>query len=198
MASPAGKTSPESDECKAYKHLELKLSKQCLSYSAFDSQEIFGSFPGMYENKREETIPSDLVSDYFRGGIISSMATFEAFIVDLLEEASELLAADIQAKLKKLQKEKKNEKAKRLSSVLFHSWDSDYTQVLLLDEQKESDATFTDYLFRSSLHHKNSPNVPTPMKYSYVIQDNVYSELEIGNNQKGLSFENTISQRRQQ
>ena len=199
MASPEDKNSPESEECKAYKHLESKLSKQCSSYSAFDSQEIFGSFPGMYEeNKWKETIPSDLVSDYFRGGIISSMATFEAFIVDLLEEASKLLDADIQAKLKKLQKEKKNEKAQRPPSVLFHNWNSDYTRVLLSDEQEKIGATFTDYLFRSSHKHRSQSLPATPMKYTYGIQNDVYSELEIGNNQKGLSFENIISQRRQQ
>ena len=92
-------TSPPGPGAPAYEHLKSKLSEQCLRYFAFHQNQIFGCFPGMYkENEWKENIPGDLVSDYFRGGIISSIAIFEAFIVDLLKEACDCEAANIKNK----------------------------------------------------------------------------------------------------
>ena len=337
MATPPETSPPETSlpgpGAPAYQHLKSKLSAQCTKYLAFHPDGLFGCFPGLYkDNKWGEKIPSDIVSDYFRGGIISSMAIFEAFIVDLLNDACEtnhercktecrtcekhdllkevceeglekcksncrdkksdekckkhtllkercqenhkkcktpnckgqqgtcrackkrhdlldnickknrewceqcsaskceicvkrdLLRevleenrdrcerccaqksekkdtckqhVDLSASLIKLQKKRKNEKAQTLPYVLFHSWESDYTEVLLdlLPEEKKSGDTFTDYLFHSFSDCKVSR---TPINYNYVIETGVYSKLKIGIKRKGVSFENKLLQRRNQ
>ncbi len=164
---------PPETGCIAYDSLNKKLGRQCKRYRAFHPKEVFGSFPGMYtKNKWGDTIPSDIVSDYFRGGIISTMAIFEAFIVDLLKEAHRLI---LKGKKKQLPQPSFNQ---RFS--LFHDWDDEYTRVLLSGDGE----TFTDYLFFSK-----------PMTYTYVIEENVYSEIKIGITRNRLLFEKGLKHR---
>ncbi len=229
--------------CNAYDNLHTKLGNQCLRYRAFYQNELLGSIPGMYKiNEFGEKIPNGLVSDYFRGGIISTIAIFEAFIVDLLEEACELCtercklhceykkeAADSSKKdggkkdggkkqddtkkckkyhiIPEIKKQagNKNPQATPLT-VQFHSWSSEYARVLIEGKEesaqvplqdKEIDKTFTDYLFRSFPDSAGKTN-PTPITYTYIIEEQHYSEVKIGTRRRTVPFDEKLPYRRQQ
>ena len=75
------------------KNLKQQIGHLCESYIKLKPGGELGSLPGMYEPHTEfdETKPSHATSDYLRGETISTMSTFEAFISDLLNEATDLI-----------------------------------------------------------------------------------------------------------
>ena len=78
-----------SNQCFAYKILKKQIGQQCEIYGRLHEKGDLGSLPGMYKESEDfnDTIPSDDVSAFFRGGVISTMACFEGYVVDLLDEA---------------------------------------------------------------------------------------------------------------
>ncbi len=75
------------NQCFAYKTLKSQIGQQCNTYGRLHKRSDLGSLPGMYVKSEGRVIPSDDVSSFLRGGIIGTMASFEAFVVDLLNEA---------------------------------------------------------------------------------------------------------------
>ena len=79
--------------CFAYENLDRQIGKSCHIYRKFHQAGEFGKMPGMYdeENRYGEKKPSEETSHYLRGGVINTVAVFEAFIVNLLNEACEMV-----------------------------------------------------------------------------------------------------------
>ena len=82
-----------SNQCFAYKMLKKQIGQQCKIYGRLRQKGDLGSLPGMYKKSEDlnDMIPSDDVSAFFRGGIINTMACFEAYVVDLLDEACDTI-----------------------------------------------------------------------------------------------------------
>ena len=227
--TPPVEETPSATPAKAYEHLESKLSNQCLRYFAFHEKEVFGSFPHMYkEDESGKQIPTEIVSDYFGGGIISTMAIFEAFIVDLLKEAYNIKECKKQGcseECKKDHPERKSEistifKQSEGPSVTFHCWESAYDRALLPEECDTQEDTqekaqkskqkktkklthknspkFTDYLFRSTPEHKGLDETFKQITYTYVLKNGVYSKVKIGTNRKESKDMLELKQHRQE
>ena len=81
-----------SNQCFAYKILKKHIGKQCDIYGRLRQTGDLGSLPGMYvKNDEGRDIPSEDVSAFLRGGIINTMACYEAYVVDLFDEAYETI-----------------------------------------------------------------------------------------------------------
>ena len=81
--------------CSAFDDLNEHLSQSYVSYGKLCQDEELGKHPDMYESNLDcnnEMKPADHTSDYLRGGVISTMAAFEEFVGDLINEATDLVA----------------------------------------------------------------------------------------------------------
>ena len=174
-----------SDRCFAYEILKKQIGQQCDIYGRLHQKEDLGSLPGMYKNEEGRDIPSDDVSAFFRGGIITTMACFEAYVVDLLEEAcdtilykriqcrwtcpdclqlkyehvktiterSEQLTDEVKLKLKA------EDKFQKTNSVLLHSWNAKYEEVLGKDVVEKIFETSKDIKYNYPVDDKNISKV---------------------------------------
>ena len=84
-----------SNQCFAYKILKKQIGQQCKIYGRLHQKGDLGSLPGMYKEsedlKDSDMIPSDEVSAFLRGGIMFTMACFEGYVRDLLDEACDTI-----------------------------------------------------------------------------------------------------------
>ena len=123
--------------CKAYNRLDERLSQSYESYRRLRQNEKLGQDPDMYETNTDctgERKPSSITSDYLRGGVISTMATFEAFLEDLINEATDLIVNKTVQDLDTINCHMStharcnDSKRERLQpkGVLLHNWDSIY------------------------------------------------------------------------
>ena len=81
--------------CSAFDDLNERLSQSYVSYGKLCQDGELGKHPGMYVSNLDcnnEMKPAEHTSDYIRGGVISAVATFEAFFGDLINEATDLVA----------------------------------------------------------------------------------------------------------
>ena len=89
-------TVPVKTGCSAYDDLNTRLRQSYVSYGKLIRQDgELGKHPGMYVLNPDcinEEMPAEHTSDYLRGGVISAVATFEAFLGDLIKDATDLVA----------------------------------------------------------------------------------------------------------
>ena len=120
--------------CEAYKRLDDNLKRSCKSYGLLCQDGDLGKQPGMYVDHDEykEKKPADHTSDYLRGGVINTVATFEAFVGDLLNEATDLVANHWDKDKKHLEGinihmfkrcQKTKEDRQKPKDILLHNWD---------------------------------------------------------------------------
>ncbi len=131
----------ETTGCDTYDRLDKRLRQSYTNYKKLSKDgEIAGFYKyscstnPMYTRHHyydDEMKPGDHTSDYLRGGVISTMATFEAFVGELINEATDLIADKYRGSLgvldtinscmsKKCRDDKPPELAPR--NVLYHSW----------------------------------------------------------------------------
>ena len=104
MATNPVTTEPAITGCTTYDCLDKRLRQSYTNYKKLSKDgEIAGFYkyscstdPLYISHPRydDEIKPGDHTSDYLRGGVISTVATFEAFIGDLINEATDLIAAE--------------------------------------------------------------------------------------------------------
>ena len=70
--------------CYAYEELKRQLQDQCTTYLKLHPNKEIGK--GRYIDKGEP-VPNKEISEYLRGGVISTMAVFEAFLGNIMAEA---------------------------------------------------------------------------------------------------------------
>ena len=70
--------------CYAYEELKRQLQDQCTTYLKLHPNKEIGK--GRYTDKGEP-VPNREISEYLRGGVISTMAVFEAFLSSIMAEA---------------------------------------------------------------------------------------------------------------
>ena len=81
------------DQCSAFVNFEREISELYKCYSDFSQTGSLGKYVDhpVYKNEKK---PSDATSRYLRGGIIDTMATFEAFLGELVNEAAKHVLDD--------------------------------------------------------------------------------------------------------
>ena len=79
--------------CSAFVNFEREISELYKCYSDFSQTGSLGKYVDhpVYKNEKK---PSDATSRYLRGGIIDTMATFEAFLGELVNEAAKRVLDD--------------------------------------------------------------------------------------------------------
>ena len=129
--------------CLAYKCLNEQLKQSYKSYRKLCQDEELdkcakNNVPRQHKMyvphdiRDDEMKPAEHTSDYLRGGVISTMATFEAFVSELVNEATDLVKdkyesnpggvlETINSRMSKICRDKELKKlAPR--NVLYHSW----------------------------------------------------------------------------
>ena len=88
-ARPRGRST-----CKAYDDFKKQLFRVRKSYSELNPKGPIGG-TAMY---MRNDVPGEAVMEYVRGGIISTMAAWEAYVLDLLQEAFDTAIDDLSNK----------------------------------------------------------------------------------------------------
>ena len=149
----------------------------------------------------DEEKPAEHTSDYLRGGVISTMATFEAFVGGLINEATDLVAKqyDHEKQCKKDPCDLKNinpdmckrysNRQKRLSpkDVTLHNWDtSNLTTCTCTCAEctKTHRKVYARYLLKTSQIQSRKSLVDVILqqgefRFSYVISGNDLSQITI-------------------
>lgn len=181
-----------SKQCFTYKKLKKQIGQQCTIYKKLHKNGELGSQPGMYQEKDGRKIPSECTSAYLRGGIITTMASFEKFMKDLLQEAEDTVLYERQphepfqackdcenleyqhvkttTRRNEIDEDELNEvRHRKIESVLIHKWDAKYKNNLTRSRNpperqcKElSKEIFDDY----------------PFVYYYLLDEKFLSKFE--------------------
>ena len=72
-------------ESSAYEELREQLERQCEKYRDLDITGDIGR--GRYKEEYGKWVPNENIGEYLRGGVVSTMAVFEAFMSRIIEEA---------------------------------------------------------------------------------------------------------------
>ena len=150
MATPQETTDSVTTICSKFVRLDKRLRQ---SYTNYKKLSIDGEIAGFYKYScstdplyichpryDDEMKPGEHTSDYLRGGVISTIATFEAFVGGLINKATKLVAKQYKHETKCQQgdhcdlreinpdmcKRFSNRPANRLSpkDVRLHNWDT--------------------------------------------------------------------------
>ncbi len=157
-------TGPAITGCSAYDRLNDQLTQSYVSYKKLCQDGELGKHPGMYVRHQyydDETKPAKHTSDYLRGGVISTMATFEAFVGDLINDATDLVAEKYNHKHRcedavncdlkncnsdmcenRYNKPTADQEQLKLNGILVHHWDTPYKTT----RNKKACGEFLQYL----------------------------------------------------
>ena len=127
----------EEPACKAFKRLGDCLKQSYVSNKKLCQDGELGHIRGMYvpnPDCNDEMKPAKHTSSYLRGGVISTIATFEAFVGDLINEATDIIAGDPKYKDRKKVNKINSTMSKRCNQdkedqlkpkgILVHQWDT--------------------------------------------------------------------------
>ena len=147
----------------------------------------------------DEMMPAEHTSDYLRGGVISTMATFEAFVSELVKEATKLVKDKyernpgiLETINSRMSKKCRDDKPKELAprNVLYHSWatykckstcscadciktnNGVYSKYLLTDKQIQQGKTIIDVMLAKGdlkFNHKIRCGGTDPSKTSSIV-----------------------------
>ncbi len=185
-------TPQETIGCSAYDRLDQSLKQSYKSYGKLRqdgelSQLVKKHVPKLGETKPDdmyvphhyyddEMKPAEHTSDYLRGGVISTMATFEAFVGDLINEATDIAKDPKYIGRKKVKKinstmskrcNQNKEHRPKPKGILVHQWDTSivcpctcvrctctkitrelYPECLLTEEQKTTGMSIIDRMLK--------------------------------------------------
>ncbi len=158
-------TEPVKTGCFAYDDLNTRLRQSYVSYKKLCQDGELGKLPGMYvpnPDCNDEKKPAEHTSDYIRGGVISTVATFEAFLGDLIKDATDLVAKKYKhengcqdkrkCKLKKCNESmckrynqpEKQRKRLKPKGVTIHKW--------IMQDEDGTNYTYLEYLTPNENH----------------------------------------------
>ena len=163
------------DKCLAYDRLDKHIKQSYVSYGKLCETGELGHIRGMYEPHQcynDEMKPAKHTSDYLRGGVISTVAAFEAFVGDLLNEATDLIAVEFKGKEQSVgrinspmfKRLKGSKDRLRPKNILLHEWDRRnnnlgeyYSRYLLNNREIQRRTSFIDMMLGNQnlqLKHK--------------------------------------------
>ena len=218
MATPG----PVTTDYLAYDRLKTQLEQSYKSYKKLHKDGELSQLVKKHVSKSSETKPEEMyvpnplytdemkpahhTSDYLRGGVISTMATFEAFVGSLINEATDLVARHYDHE-KRCQndpcdlKEINPDMCKRYSNrqkpltpkdVTLHNWDtSNLTKCTCTCAEcaKTHRKVYARYLLNKSEIDRRKSLVDVILqqgefRFSYVITGNDISQITIATGQQ--------------
>ena len=84
------------EESLAYKELKEQLERQCEKYHDLDESGEIGN--GRYKDENGKRVPKENIGEYLRGGVVSTMAVFEAFMSGIIKEAFNVIISECKCK----------------------------------------------------------------------------------------------------
>ena len=83
-------------ESSAYNELRKQLERQCEKYRDLDKSGKIGW--GHYKEEHGKWVPEENIGEYLRGGVVSTMAVFEAFMSSIIIEAFNVIISKCKCK----------------------------------------------------------------------------------------------------
>ena len=83
-------------ESSAYNELRKQLERQCEKYRDLDKSGNIGR--GHYKEEHGKWVPEENIGEYLRGGVVSTMAVFEAFMSGIIIEAFNVIISKCKCK----------------------------------------------------------------------------------------------------